>query len=174
MISNIERRINIINEAYKLGYKFENEELAKYNDEAVEILKEAEIEAIEGNTKEALIANLLEINDNELESELYVLQDVEINAEAYVCENAPIYDYCDVDLSWGKSQNFCWCDGLGFEIWQSGDIVSDKSWRNRYYKNEEGEWEQRDVYETDEEFAEGAIFLDKICDSLARVIQLYC
>ena len=74
MITNIERRVNIINEAYKLGYVFSKKELEEYNAEAVEILKNAELEAMEGSTKEALVANLLEINDNGLEEELYVLQ----------------------------------------------------------------------------------------------------
>lgn len=106
MITNIEKRINIINEAYKLGYEFTKKELEEYNAEAVEILKNAELEAVEGSTKEALVANLLEINDNGLEEELYVLQDVEQNAEAYICENAPIYAYEKVDMSWGKNQNF--------------------------------------------------------------------
>ena len=41
MITNIERRINIINEAYKLGYEFSKKELEEYNAEAVEILKNA-------------------------------------------------------------------------------------------------------------------------------------
>lgn len=175
MITNIERRINIINEAYKLGYAFYKKELEEYNAEAVEILKNAELEAVEGSTKEALIANLIEINDNGLEEELYFLQNVEQNAEAYVCENAPVYSYDQVDMSWGYNQHFTWCDEFGYQMWQSGDIVGDYDWKYRYYKNEQGEWQRRtDGSSHDEDFAEGAIFLDKICDSLARVIQLYC
>ena len=175
MITNIERRVNIINEAYKLGYEFSKKELEEYNAEAVEILKNAELESVEGDTKEALVTNLLEINDNGLEDELYVLQDVEQNAEAYLCENAPIYSYDQVDMSWGYNQNFTWGDEFGYDFWQSGNIVGEYDWEKRYYKNEEGEWERRtDGSSHDEDFAEGAIFLDKICDSLARVIQLYC
>ena len=176
MITNLERKVNIINEAYKRGYKFPKSELEMYNREAVQILDEAEIPAIEGCTKEALTANLLMIDDNGLEDEIYNdLQGVEIDAEAYICENAPIYAYEKVDMSWGKNQNFIWCDEFGYEFWQSGEIVGDYDWKYRYYKNEQGEWERRtDGSSHDEDFAEGAIFLDKICDSLARVIQLYC
>lgn len=171
MITNIERRTNIINEAYKLGYKFENEELAKYNDEAVEILKEAEIEAIEGSTKEALITNLLEINDNGLESELYVLEDVEIDAEAYLCENAPIYDYSEVDFSWGYNQDLQWGDEFGYWLHESGNIVDEYMTKNRrYFKNDKGDWQHREFGMYDDD----VIFIEKRCDSLGRVIQLYC
>ena len=52
MITNIERRINIINEAYKLGYVFSKKELEEYNAEAVEILKNAELEAVKAQKEE--------------------------------------------------------------------------------------------------------------------------
>ena len=34
-ISAIERKVNIINEAYKLGYEFTKDELLKYNEEVI-------------------------------------------------------------------------------------------------------------------------------------------
>lgn len=167
-ISRIERMINIINKAYKMGYKFDYDGLAKYQEEAVKILTNADIDANDSITKEALIANLLEINDNGLESELYVLEDVEIDAESYLCENAPIYDYSRVDMSWGYNQSFYWCDEFGYDIWQSGEIVSSNAYKHRFYMNDDGEWEEYCDNEN------GAIFIDKVCDSLGRVIQLYC
>lgn len=175
-ISVIERKVNIINKAYKLGYKFTTEDLIKYNKEAYQILTDVEVEdAINGNTKEALVANLLLIDDNNLEDEMYVLNDVEIDAEAYLCDNAEVGDWQDVDFYWGTNQNFVWGDGMGYEVHQSGEIVGDYAWEHRYYKNENDEWEQRKNGScTDEDFAEGKVFLDKVCDSLGRVIQLYC
>ena len=172
-LSRIERMVNIINKAYKMGYKFNYDELAKYQEEAIKILTNADINANDSITKEALIANLLEIDDNDLADEMYVLDGAEIDAEVYICVNDDVFDYCDVDMSWGYNQSFYWCDEFGYDICQSGDIVGDYAYKHRYYKNENGEWEQRYSYGY-EDFAEGAIFLDKICDSLGRVIQLYC
>lgn len=173
-ISAIERRINIINEAYKLGYEFTQDELLKYNKEAYNILAEADVDdAINGSTKDALVTNLLLINDNNLDEELYLLQDCEFNAEAYLCENAPVYDYSAVDFYWGNRQNFTWSDGMGYEIQQCGEIIiSDEyNFKWRYYKKDNGEWEQERWLGGEDE---GKIFIDKVCDSLARVIQLYC
>ena len=175
-ISRIERIVNIINRAYKLGFKFPFDVLYDYNKEAYQILTDAEVkDAIDCNTKYALVTNLLLIDDNNLDDEMYVLNDVEIDAEAYLCDNAEVEDWQDVDFYWGTNQNFVWGDGMGYEVNQSGEIVGDYAWEHRYYKNENGEWEQRkNGSYTDEDFAEGKVFLDKVCDSLGRVIQLYC
>ena len=167
-ISAIERQVNIINQAYKMGYKFDYDELAKYQAEAIKILTNADIDANDSITKEALIANLLEIDDNDLADEMYVLDGAEIDAESYLCENAPIYDYSRVDMSWGYNQSFYWCDEFGYDICQSGDIVGDYAYKHRFYMNDDGEWEEYCDNEN------GAIFIDKVCDSLGRVIQLYC
>lgn len=172
-ISVIERRVNIINEAYKLGYEFTKDELVEYNEEAYNILAEADVDgAINGNTKDALITNLLLIDDNNLEEELYLLQDCEINAEAYLCENAPIYDYSAVDFYWGNRQNFTWGDGLGYWLATSGDIVGsdDYNYNWRWYREDNGEWKQERWLGGEDK---GKIFIDKVCDSLGRVIQLY-
>ena len=175
-ISRIERIVNIINRAYKLGFKFPLDILYDYNKEAYQILTDAEVEeAIDGNSKEALVANLLLIDDNNLEDEMYVLNDVEIDAEAFLYGNAEVEDWQDVDFYWGKYQNYVWGDGMGYEIHAAGEIVGEYAWGHRYYKNENDEWEQRKngAY-TDEDFDEGKVFIDKVCDSLGRVIQLYC
>lgn len=172
-ISVIERKVNIINKAYKLGYKFTTEDLIKYNKEAYQILTDVEVEdAINGNTKEALVANLLLIDDNNLEDEMYVLNDVEIDAEAYLCDNAEVEDWQDVDFYWGTNQNFVWGDGMGYEIQQCGEIIGsdDYNYKWRWYRADNGEWEQERWLGGEDD---GKIFLEKVCDSLGRVIQLY-
>lgn len=171
--SRIKRIVNIINRAYKLGYKFTNDDLAKYNQEAYKILTDAEVEdAIDGKTKEALVANLLLIDDNNLEDEMYVLNDVEIDAEAHICENAEVEDYEGVDMYWGNIQSFTWSDGMGYEIQQCGEIIGsdDYNYNWRWYRKDNGEWEQERWLGGEDD---GKIFLEKVCDSLGRVIQLY-
>ena len=172
-ISAIERRVNIINEAYKFGYEFTQDELLKYNEEAYNILAEAGVEdAINGSTKDVLVTNLLLINDNNLDEELYLLQDCEINAEAHICEHALVSDYSAVDFYWGNLQNFTCGDGLGYQMDVCGDIIGsdDYNFKWRWYKKENGKWKQERWLGGEDE---GKIFLEKVCDSLGRVIQLY-
>ena len=172
-ISAIERRVNIINEAYKLGYEFTQDELLKYNEEAYNILSEAGVEdAINGSTKDTLVTNLLLIKDNNLEEALYLLQECEINAEAYLCEEAQVFDYSAVDFYGGNRQYFTWADGLGYWMDVCGNIIGsdDYNFKWRWYRDDNGEWRQERWLGGEDE---GKIFIDKVCDSLGRVIQLY-
>ena len=137
------------------------------------ILIEADVDdAINGLTKDTLVTNLLLINDNNLDEGLYLLQDCEINAEAYLCDNAPVYDYSAVDFDWGTHQNFTWGDGLGYWLATSGDIIGsdDYNYKWRWYRADNGEWKQERWLGGEDD---GKIFIDKVCDSLGRVIQLY-
>lgn len=173
-ISRIERMINIINNAYKMGYKFDYDELAKYQEEAIKILTNADIDANDSITKEALIANLIEITDNDLEDEIYVLTDVDCEAEDYLTAHAPVYDYDLVEVSRQNHPGFIWCDGHGYEFRVDGQFISDPLREPRYFRNN-GEWIKKQWFEIEDvEKEDGVIFIEKHCDSLGRVIQLYC
>lgn len=170
-IGKIQRIVNIINKAYEYGYKFDEEELSQCQAEAVKILTNFGIEPTCGNTKEALVANMLEIQNNGLEDKIYHLDGAWCEAEDYLLENAEVEGYDMVDL---YKIGFIWTDGYGYELKVDGQFINDTIREPRYFY-ENGMWIKKEWFEVEEEEeADGAFFIEQHCDSLGRVIQLYC